>query len=184
MPQKRLRLTKISQEKSEWCGLAAAEMVLRYLRTKLNKRRRGLGLRALSRDDIRQCMLANKLPNRSNCCDNPMPGNCNVGINAQDVGDLYIRNTVASTPVSQPIDFPTLTNEIEARRPVEVAYERNGGGHLVIVRGYRKDRNNREFVTVNDPWPFFQSGELTFDDFQADEDGRPWSKTWTGIRPQ
>jgi len=113
-----------------------------------------------------------------------MPGNCNVGINAQDVGDLYIRNTVASTPVSQPIDFPTLTNEIEARRPVEVAYERNGGGHLVIVRGYRKDRNNREFVTVNDPWPFFQSGELTFDDFQADEDGRPWSKTWTGIRPQ
>jgi len=129
--------------------------------------------------DVRQCSLANAFFLRNDCCNNPVPGQCNVGINEIDVVNIYANNQVTATQQGRRLSFTELRNEIQAERPVETKYQWNGGGaHVVIVRGYRETRTD-QFVTVNDPWPFYQSGDLPLQVFETANGKGSWVETWT-----
>lgn len=111
---------------------------------------------------------------------------CNRPCEMQDISNLYSSKRIRSEFVDKAISFSKLQSEIDADRPVEVAYFwRDWGkpGHLVIVRGWRID-GQEEFVYVNDPAdsPTTMSGIAAYAELLVPYGQGDWTYTWIKIR--
>ena len=170
LSEKIINVPQIKQEQSNWCWAACTEMVLRYYEDSA----------------VRQCEFANKLFNRTECCLEPSSPDCNRPCEMRDISSLYSSKNISSEFVDKAISFSKLHSEIDANRPVEVAYFwRDWGkpGHLVIVCGWRID-GQEEFVYVNDPAdsPTTMSGIVAYSELLAPYGEGDWTYTWIEIR--
>jgi len=122
------------QEQTEWCWAAVAVSVEKFF-DKDSK--------------LKQCKVANKLFHKQNneCCEDPDTYN--------DPEELEIalqkihkwRNTL-----SGPLTFEQVQREIDNNRPVCVGITwYSGGGHFVVVRGYRLLASGAQQLYVADP---------------------------------
>ena len=157
--QKRLHFRIQMQEQSEWCWAAVAASVERYFNPA---------------STMQQCDVANKVlpkefPNErlpqsdcgcccQCCCD---PDACNRPAELEiALRQVYKwRNTL-----KRPLTFDEIRREIDRGRPVGVGITwDSGGGHFVVVRGYRLLRSGERQVYVADP--LNASGLVDIDEF-------------------
>jgi hypothetical protein len=161
-----LNVPRIRQEQTEWCWAAAADMVLDFY----------------GQPVVTQCDLANNLFPGQNCCANPGGAACNQGVEVRDIRRLYILRNLTATRISRSVSFRRLRNEIDAGRPIEVAFFwSGGGGHVAIVRGYREDNQGR-FLYVNDPLDQYQVAEVPFHRLKIAYGLGSWARTWVDIQ--
>ena len=130
-----INVPQIPQQQTQWCWAACADMVLHYY----------------GNTEVQQCDFANWLFGLSGCCSSPSSELCNRPCRVADVSGVYSNWSIRGTPMNRTVSFSTLQSEINAGRPVEVAYQwRGGGGHVAIICGW--DTNSTgPFVRVNDP---------------------------------
>lgn len=161
---KTINVPQIKQEQSLWCWAACAEMVLHYY----------------GNAGVRQCDFANWLFGQSGCCSSPSSSVCNRTCVVADVQRVYTQWGIRCSLTNGTVSFSTLQFEINGDRPVEVAYQwEGGGGHVAIVRGW--DRiNTQPFVRVNDP--AYGSLGVYYAELLAAYGFGTWFYTWTGIR--
>jgi hypothetical protein len=167
--EKTINVPQIKQEQPNWCWAACAEMILRYY----------------DGSSVRQCELANELFGETECCSKPTSPGCNRPCKKQDVSKLYSSKNIYSKLVEGVVPFSKLQSEIDADRPVEVAYswnDRRETGHLVIVRGWRID-GKEEFVYVNDPGDSPSEERIVaYPELLAAYGKGNWVCTWIEIR--
>ena len=163
-----INVPQIAQEQSNWCWAACVEMVLRYY-----------GELA-----VQQCELANELFSRSECCSEPSSPDCNKPCEIENILKLYSRKHIHSKYVDKNVPFSTLQSEIDADRPVEVAFyqRRKQKGHLVIIRGWYITEAEK-FVHVNDPKDSDGASRIVAysELLDAYEEGK-WMHTWLEIQ--
>ncbi len=160
---KALNVPQIAQEQKQWCWAGCANMVLRYY----------------DNTAVRQCDFANWLFGLSGCCDTPSSTLCDRPCQVRDVSRVYKNWSIRSSTIKGTVTFATLQSEINDGRPVEVAYDWNGGGgHAAIVTGYGTN-NTGPFVRVNDP--AYGSGGIYYTDLLTAYGWGTWCYTWTGI---
>jgi hypothetical protein len=96
-----------------------------------------------------QCEVAGKELERGDCCGGGAGGACNVPWYL----DRALRRTGNfDSKSSGTASWKTLTREIDAGRPVGARIGwKGGGGHFVLLTGYRSAGGRRE-VVVEDPW--------------------------------
>ena len=167
--EKIISVPQIKQEQRNWCWAACAEMVQFYYDGTVTE----------------QCKLANELFCQTECCSQPSSCCCNKPCREEDVSKLYSSKCIYSKLVKKTVPFSKLQSEIDADRPVEVAYfwrDKKETGHLVIVRGWSVDGKG-EFVHVNDPGD--NPGEdriVAYSELLAAYGRGNWTWTWIEIR--
>jgi hypothetical protein len=182
-----LGIGPVVQQQSEWCWAACVEMVLTHYQI-----------------HAAQCAIVDKKRSFAatvNGAPGPCCGNearfqletCNV----DDIDDVWGKFGLTATPRGNPqsgeVTFQMIKDEIDARRPVEVAIRWHldrPGGHAVLIVGWTTV-NGQEAVLVNDPLPTAkmlldlkgQSGTITMSDLQKASGHGTWEKTWIEIQP-
>jgi Papain-like cysteine protease AvrRpt2 len=172
-PHRRLGVQTVSQmPMSLWCWAACTEMVLRFLGAPMDK-----------------CRVAQRqLGPAVNCC-GPSPEACNVGLSVEDVGRAFERAGLAGDHFSK-LSFESVQRQINGNpalgippRPVVAGIRwQNGGGHLVVVSGWRV-AGPLNFVKVNDP--FYTTGDILYENLvgrYGPNDNGVWEHTWTNFR--
>ena len=168
MTENKLEVPLIYQEQDCWCWAASAKMVLTFYGITGDK----------------QCEMANDQFGQTNCCADPTSEDCNQGICVKDIVPLFQKYGLNSKRRNYPVSFNKLKDEIDAGRPVEVRIRWDGGGgHAVIVHGYRDD-DEGQFLSVNDPWVTgWGTSEIEYDHLkEANGDGGTWANTWVAIQ--
>ena len=169
LSEKIINVPQIKQEQLNWCWAACAEMVQRYY----------------DGTATQQCEFANELFCQTECCSKPSSSCCNKPCRKEDVSKLYSSKQIYSKFIKGIVPFSKLQSEINADRPIEVAYswgDRGETGHLVIVRGWRIDGKN-EFVYVNDPDDSLGENRIvTYSELRAAYGKGAWIYTWIEIR--
>ena len=161
-----LNVPQIAQEQTKWCWAACTEMVLHYY----------------DNPNARQCEFANWLFDQTQCCEDPANPACNQTCSGNDVQAVYANWNILSTLRERTVPFERLQKEIDAGRPVEVAFEWNGrGGHVAIVCGWDTDETG-PFVRVNDP--AYGSGWVDYDELLTASGRGEWILTWIGIQEE
>jgi hypothetical protein len=99
---------------------------------------------------VNQCDEANFwLGPENKCCDKPVPDACVSG-----GWEVFKNYGFAATAQDNPPSFAAFKSEIDAGHPVMFAWQWNdGGGHMMVARGYRLLGNQQFSVNINDPWP-------------------------------
>lgn len=121
------------QTQSNWCAIAAAEMILAYYGS-----------------TIGQCEGANVDFHRSDCCNSPSSSVCNPGTGSF-TGTPLDYYGVGYTGASSQLSYAQFTAEIDAGRPVSIGYNWNsGGGHALNVSGYDNDSGS-QWMYIDDP---------------------------------
>jgi len=123
------------QEQDNWCWAAADKMVRDFL--------------SPNSPSVRQCSDAS-VANQNNvcgvpaaCCDANYYA-CNLGCTSQ------IRNAYSATVVSQTLNWPDVTAEIDHGRPFIFLWNWDtGGSHIMVGKGYAY--STKAWVTANDP---------------------------------
>jgi hypothetical protein len=106
-----------------------------------------------------QCQIANKVLKRKDCCAAPIP--CNE---PQVLAELLQTIGAWRTTLNRPLTFDEVRQEIDADRPLCVRIEwPSGGGHAVVIRGYRVLASGALQVYVADP--LYPSSLVDFDEF-------------------
>jgi len=162
----RVNVPQITQEQSEWCWAACAQMVLRYY----------------GNSSVRQCDLAAKLFGQG-CCEDPGSTLCNQPAQVQDIAGIYSDWGRPSKPkyVSSSVPFSTLQAELNAQRPVEVGFIWNKGtGHQAIVCGWGVDSTG-PLLLVNDPDPRWGTGAIYYTNLVLAYGAGSWQHTWISI---
>ncbi|MDQ3917591.1 MAG: hypothetical protein M3348_03865 [Acidobacteriota bacterium] len=173
----RLGVQTVSQRpRDEWCWAACAEMVLRFFGVTLDK-----------------CQVAGRALRRNDCC--PSSVGCDAGLDVGQVDEAFERAGLAGNRFDA-LTFDEVRDQIEGRpalgdpglslprRPVVAGIQwQNGGGHLVVVSGWRVAADSIRYLKVNDP--FYTSGDIRYQDLQShygpNDNGR-WVHTWADLR--
>jgi hypothetical protein len=153
---------QISQEQTEWCWAACAQMVLQFY----------------GNSSVQQCDLASKLFGEP-CCANPDSPLCNEPAQVPDLAGVYAQWGRNAVLVPGDVPFETLQSEINANRPIEIGFIWNDGtGHQVLVCGWNIDGTG-PYLLVNDPkWG---SGAVYYSNLQAAYGWGSWKWTWQSI---
>jgi hypothetical protein len=126
-----LEVKLIGQRTEQWCWAASAEMTVGFLGKA-----------------IAQCQQANVLFNRTDCCHDLISPACVRPGNPE-----YDKWGFASRVTKPPLPFAKIKEEIGAGRPINWARNwKAGGGHMVVVTGYREIGTSR-WIAVHDPLP-------------------------------
>jgi hypothetical protein len=146
-----------TQQKRQWCWAAVSAGVHGYFS----------GQAALSQCDVAQRLLG------KNCCQDP------------DACDSPQRLEAALEAIGakvhvQPgrLDFQHLKAEIDAGRPVcaRIGWF-DGGGHFVVLYGYRESKSGGRQVLVSDP--LFPDSIVEYDEFvSAYQAGGHWTGSY------
>jgi hypothetical protein len=166
-----LPVDRIRQDQTNWCWAAAAQMVSDFY----------------DNSEVKQCRLANRHFRLRSCC-NSRGSNlntCNKGIDVEDVATVYERLNIGSQFTDGQVTLDALKSEINERRPVEVAFQwngSNGGGHVVIVKGFDENPEG-DYLIVNDPLDQYQRALVSYDSLQNAYGLGQWSWTWAAIQP-
>jgi hypothetical protein len=145
-----LPVNRVAQQQTFWCWAACAEMVL-----------------ALKGQSMSQCAIAGIALNRADCC-SAGGATCNTTIPVADgpgspsIMALYAdpRIGVRATFLPGFLRQQELRDEIEARRPVQAAFDQTTTGHIVLVVGWQPDGSDARFL-VHDPQDPPQQGFVT-----------------------
>lgn len=183
--ERKLGVPRRRQRQAEWCWAACVDMVLHYY-----------GLRA-----VEQCEIVGRKINED-CCDEPLSEEFDV-----PCAPKWVRGVWAAWGLGARSHLPrkgrlgwiseaALKRELDAGRPVEVGLSWDcGGGHAVVVRGWRVSRGGRSYFYVNDPWnwaggdpreEFFAEGvgQVSYKELRTAYGMGCWKWTWTGISPE
>lgn len=118
-----------------------------------------------------QCKLVNAELNRPSCCEDGGSGDCNL---PWYLDRVLQRSGNFGSKLSGRAPWATLRTELDAGRPVGARIGwKGGGGHFVVLTGYRSAGDVRE-VEVQDPWT--GSSTLAIDAFATNYKN---SGTWT-----
>jgi hypothetical protein len=160
----RIAVPQFSQEQSEWCWAACAQMVLRYY----------------GNNAVRQCDVAARLFGQPGCSENPSSSLCNEPAQVQDIAGVY-SDWGRPTPqyVNGSVPFKTLQSELNAKHPVEVGFIwKDGTGHQVIICGWNIDTTG-PLLLVNDPrWG---SGGVYYTNLVLAYGWGSWQDTWISL---
>lgn len=125
--QRVLSVPLVGQQTPVWCWAAVSEMVFRYY---------GRGLA--------QCQILSGWY-QGNCC--AVPQACLTTAPLQVIQQTLAAFNIRSTVFPGPISFQAVQSEINAGRPIIVAYRGSSAGHVVIISGYDAQGN----VYILDP---------------------------------
>jgi len=125
---------------------------------------------------VKQCELAGKLFGQL-CCQNPSSLLCNEPAQVQAIAGIYLAWNRPHAPqfVNGAVPFGTLQTEINAKRPVEVGFLKNGTGHQAILYGWDQDSTG-PILLVNDPQN--GSGVIYYKNLLAAYVSGAWTYTW------
>ncbi|HKQ50800.1 MAG TPA: C39 family peptidase [Pyrinomonadaceae bacterium] len=170
-----LDITRIGQERDNWCWAACVQMVMQFFD-----------------QDVSQCQVASRFFEDDACND---PDNSfDSAREAEEIEVVFANQLPSVTSLHRPgtITFERIQSEIDDdHRPVAVGIlwlRPDGvprGGHLVLVKGWRTFAG-REFVKVNDP--YYEDGDCSLSRllhyYGPDDDNLDgvWRHTWTDIR--
>jgi hypothetical protein len=141
-PQITLDIPVVTQTNTEWCWVAASEMVLRY---RFNR-------------EVRLCDLFQSwtgLPGDICCRDLPSCNRPAQGL--QEIRNLLIHNGLGSFYAPEPVPERILYAYLQHNRPIVIQVRRTGGTHAVVIRGVSIEPNPAEpgefhmIVIYNDP---------------------------------
>lgn len=166
-PNNPLGVIWIKQKQTEWCWAACADMVLDFYQD----------------PNVDQCHLANSASGAAGgtCCANPTSQTCNRPLSDAEISQLWTTHGIQRIPRASQVAFLEIQIEITAGRPVEVAWSRNVGDHLVIVHGWRVTSAGEE-VYVNDPAKGGGEGWMSFLDLRTARGTGFWDSTWVGLK--
>jgi hypothetical protein len=150
-----LNVSYNSQEQTQWCWAACAEMVFRF-----------------DGNDIKQCVLATEQFG-GRCCNSPSSSICNQpGVIVQPYDQHGYRLIYWQGYLS----LEELQARLETGRPVEVRYSWYGGGaHVAVVSGYYDDGD----LMILDPW--YGPGRRKYSFVVAGYGLGSWTDTYTNI---
>ena len=104
-----------------------------------------------------QCRVARDVLGIAQCCSNP--DDCNTPARLQ--AGLSVVGRLKAI-LLRPLQFNEIRREIDALRPVCVRIAWNGGGgHFVVISGYRLSASGAQLVEVADP--LFPSSTVLYD---------------------
>ena len=124
-----------AQQTNMWCWAASGQMTMNFIRPASN---------------VQQPDEANRRFGRTDCGNSPTPAACINGGWPEYEKYGFSRTRTSDTALT----WQQLRNEIGcARRPFAFSWHwPGGGGHMMVVIGYRTVRGSN-WVLVNDPWP-------------------------------
>jgi hypothetical protein len=129
---------------------------------------------------LQQCNIAqsvlvfeSQIDNSVDCCANPEL--CNIPAFLQDGLSLTGNLLLAEHGL---LDFVGVTTEIDANRPVGVRIQwSDGGGHFLLIDGYREFSSGAQQVHVADP--FYPSAYIFYSDLVDNyQDDGSWTDTF------
>lgn len=169
---KRLGVETVSQRPLDmWCWAACVAMVLPFFGT-----------------DRDMCDIAGTKLKR-HCCGGEAES-CDVGLSVEGVGEAFATFGLAGN-VYGPLRFESIQRRIDGDpaqgippRPVVAGIKwQGGGGHVVVISGWRKTSETLRYVKVNDP--FYTSGDIRYEDlaekYGPNNNGK-WLYTWADFR--
>lgn len=173
---RRLGVATVSQSpRDEWCWAACAEMVLRFFGV-----------------DEDKCEVVGRTLERDDCC--PAAPVCDVGLKVEEVDFAFELSQLYFNRFPD-LDFEQVKGQINgapslgefdvelAPRPIVAGIEwSGGGGHLIVISGWRDDGSTK-YLKVNDP--FYDFDEVPIEDlmlkYGPNNSGR-WVHTWADFR--
>jgi hypothetical protein len=103
---------------------------------------------------LQQCQVATPVLTREHptdafdCCANP--DQCDIPAFLQDA--LAVSGNLSGPPLSGHLVFESVKDELDAGRPIGVRIQwPNGGGHFIVIDGYREFTEGAPLVHVADP---------------------------------
>lgn len=166
--KKILKVPLSFQETNTWCWAACCNSILRYFKK-----------------NIAQCSIANYAWSRDSCCRNPDP--CNKGLqlygSKRSIKGIFSHWCVKSKGKKGALDFWDIEEEIKLGRPFVILWEWVlGGGHFVIIRGYKVNKKGAKTrLYLLDPIPGKGHGLFSFHDVVLGSDHR-WTHTLKNIK--
>lgn len=152
------------QIKDKWCWAAVTRSVDRYFNPK---------------STLDQCTVAQLVLGRS-CC--PDADDCNqVEFLEKALSRL---DRIDGVPVRFGLSFADICESIDNRMPICARIGWNGGGgHFVLICGYRKTSSGRQLLEIADP--LFPSSLVPYEDFisgyqnmEQPRGGGKWTHTY------
>ena len=130
-------LPETFQETNMWCWAASMEAVLDVYDV-----------------DVQQCVEANWLFSRNDCCNSPTPGACVAGASGTDQKNVLDHWGLDSTLVWSSRSWAQLKSELKAPRPMNMGWSWcGGGGHSLDIYGFSEFDDGTQNVAYMDPWP-------------------------------
>jgi len=154
------------QERTQWCWVACAQMVLKQLEM--------LPI-------PKQCEIAcrSKRFGDADCCGSTEA--CNSPCSMAHIEQVYCELGVTCTGLEKPIDESQLIKEIFAERPVQIGftYANATVGHVVLVIGEKTlKKTGQKWLHVADPREMNGKQTLPFDEVKTDSGKGTWIWTW------
>jgi Papain-like cysteine protease AvrRpt2 len=145
-----------AQETSMWCWAASGQMSMGYFGT-----------------SVQQCDEANKRFGRTDCCNNPVPGDCVTG--GWTEFDKY--GFTASNTTDAPLSWGQVQDQIYCqKKPFEFTWHwTSGGGHMMVARGY-VSLNGTNYIYRNNPLPVGvgTADIIPYDNYVSGSDHTHW----------
>jgi hypothetical protein len=152
---RQLSFTMQPQTQSNWCWAATSTSVSHYY---------------WFWSSWTQCRVAGAELGRTDCCNSPVPGPCNVPWWL----DKALTRTDNFVSITGPASFSSVRAEIDAGRPVgaRIGWS-GGGGHFMCIYGYTTFLGH-EYFDIDDP--IYGKSHLSVADFSTSYQG---SGSWT-----
>jgi hypothetical protein len=159
-----MAINMTSQAETNWCWAAVAVSVNSFFTPSSTLQQCGVASPVLKKEHMIGSV---------NCCADP--DHCNMAAFLQDalafIGHL-------NKTVSGPLDFKTISAELDAGRPVGVRIQwSNGSGHFILIDGARDFTSGAQEVHVEDPY-YGPSYILYGDLVNGYQDDGFWSDTF------
>jgi uncharacterized protein YceK len=159
-PEERILATPLKpQETDQWCWAASGQMIMAFLN-----------------HDVSQCLQANNYLGRTDCCLDLKPSGCVQG--GWPEFDKY--NFDSERLSDAHLDWDKLREQIACKStPVAFSWRWiNGGGHMMVVRGYTTSQGEKTLF-INNPWPPLpdgagEQGIISYEEYIAGSDHTHW----------
>jgi len=137
-----LDMQTIYQEQGNWCWAACGEMVMEF---------KGAG-------NMTQCDQVNDLLNARNCCQDPLPLECDSGGIPQ-----FLRYGFSVDSILRALTWEETKVQIDCKQsPVCAIWNyTHGGSHMVVLSGYTKI-DGEDYVIVRNPSQDFRGVLINF----------------------
>lgn len=179
----KLEVPRRPQQQADWCWAACVDMVLHFY----------------DRRAVRQCEIVGRKLRREDCCADARNEQFSVPCAPESMRGVWRAWGCEARPHLPRkgrlgwVSEAALRRELDEGRPVEVGFSWDGGGgHAVVVYGWREGHGGTTYFYVNDPWnwaddprdEFFAEGvgQVSYEELRAAYGVGRWKWTWTGIR--